>query len=98
MSTRYYCIAEWLLFVYCMHVCELHCYCSNNAFDTAKQTHYKLYSLMNTLLSISSNPIPVKAILAYLGKVQDELRLPLCSLDSGKKHTLIKIYKDYFNG
>ena len=30
MSTRYYCI-EWLLFVYCMHVCELHCYCSNNS-------------------------------------------------------------------
>ena len=30
MSTRYYCI-EWLLFVYWLHVCELHCYCSNNS-------------------------------------------------------------------
>ena len=71
--------------------------CSSNIFDTAKQTHYKLYHLMNALLSISSNPIPVKAILAYLGKVQEELRLPLCSLDSDKKYALIKIYENCLN-
>ena len=68
--------------------------CSNNVLDTAKRTHYKLYHLMNALLSISSNPIPVKAILAYLGKVHEELRLPLCSIDSDKKHILIKIYEN----
>ena len=71
--------------------------CSNSDFNSAKQMHYKLYHLMNALLSISSNPIPIKTILAYLGKIKEELRLPLCSLDSDKKHTLIKIYENSLN-
>ena len=68
--------------------------CFTNNFEAAKQSHYKLYNFMNELLSISSNPIPVKTILAYMGKIKEELRLPLCQLDNSKKQKLIKIYNN----
>ena len=71
--------------------------CINNNFIHAKQIHYKLNNFMNALLSVSSNPIPVKTILAYLGKIKEEFRLPLCSLGADAKRTLIQIYKDYLN-
>jgi len=71
--------------------------CVNNNFIHARQIHYKLNNFMNALLSISSNPIPVKTILAYLGKIKEEFRLPLCSIESDAKRTLIQIYEDYLN-
>ncbi|MBY0580877.1 MAG: 4-hydroxy-tetrahydrodipicolinate synthase [Rickettsiales bacterium] len=68
--------------------------CLTNNFEAAKQSHYKLYNFMKVLLSISSNPIPVKTILAHIGKIKEEFRLPLCQLGSDDKQKLIKIYTE----
>ena len=49
---------------------------------------------MKALLSISSNPIPVKTILAHIGQIKEEFRLPLCQLGCDDKQKLIKIYTE----
>ena len=68
--------------------------CFTNNFEAARQSHYKLYNFMNALLSISSNPIPVKTILAHMGKIKEEFRLPLGRLEDSNKQKLIKIYNE----
>jgi 4-hydroxy-tetrahydrodipicolinate synthase len=68
--------------------------CFTNNFEAAKQSHYKLYNFMKALLSISSNPIPVKTILAHIGQIKEEFRLPLCQLGGDDKQKLIKIYNE----
>lgn len=48
----------------------------------AQQMHLKLFPLCRDLLSIATNPIPVKAAMAELGRDTGELRLPMTPLDS----------------
>ncbi|WPX96310.1 4-hydroxy-tetrahydrodipicolinate synthase [Candidatus Bandiella euplotis] len=67
-------------------------------FDSAKKRHYKLYNLMISLLSLSSNPIPIKSLLAYLGKIQEEFRLPLCSMSEEAREELVKHYEESISG
>lgn len=66
-------------------------------FNAAKSIHYKLHDLMKILLSVSSNPIPVKTILSHLGKIKEEFRLPLCKLSTNQKDILIKSYEQHSN-
>lgn len=72
--------------------------CFTNNFEAAKQSHFKLLKFMNALLSVSSNPIPVKTVLAYMEKIQEEFRLPLHKLDTKKKNEIIQIYEECSNG
>jgi 4-hydroxy-tetrahydrodipicolinate synthase len=44
--------------------------------------HRKLFTLCRDMLSVATNPIPVKAALKLLGRDSGELRLPLCPLDA----------------
>ena len=46
---------------------------------TARAINERLMAL-HTKLFVEANPIPVKWALATMGLIQDELRLPLCSL------------------
>ena len=71
---------------------------SNGNFDIARRHHYRLYDLMKALLSIASNPIPVKTLMAHLGKIQEEFRLPICRMGKKERNTLIKVYQEYING
>ncbi len=48
----------------------------------AQQMHLKLFPLCRDLLSIATNPIPVKAAMAELGRDTGELRLPMTPLDA----------------
>jgi 4-hydroxy-tetrahydrodipicolinate synthase len=64
-------------------------------FDAAKKAHYKLYNIMNALLSVSSNPIPVKTLLAHFGQIQEEFRLPLCRIGEEGRKELLKVYQEY---
>merc|ERR1712023_251713 len=73
-------------------------YCHNGEFITARRIHYKVMSFLQSLFSISTNPIPIKSLLAYLNKIKEEFRLPLCALEVIEKEKLIKIYKEYLNG
>ena len=48
-------------------------------YELARTLHYKLTPLFNALF-LETNPIPVKAALAMMGKMSEEVRLPLTSL------------------
>lgn len=47
-----------------------------NDWETARQIHYKSFGLTEALF-LETNPIPVKAALAMMGIISDEIRLPL---------------------
>jgi 4-hydroxy-tetrahydrodipicolinate synthase len=51
--------------------------------DIAKsqQLHAKLFALCHNLLSLSTNPIPIKAAMQMLGRDTGHLRLPMTPLD-----------------
>ena len=48
----------------------------------AQQWHLRLFSLCRDLLSLATNPIPIKAAMQLLGRDTGELRLPMTSLDA----------------
>ncbi len=48
----------------------------------AQAWHTKLFTLCRDLLSLSTNPIPIKAAMAMLGRDTGELRLPMTPLDA----------------
>ncbi len=57
--------------------------------EKARHLHYKLQELHRTLF-IDVNPTPVKAALALMGKMDSEIRLPLCKLSENHVPTLKK--------
>ena len=48
-------------------------------YEQARTIHYKLTPLFSALF-LETNPIPVKVALAMMGKMSEEVRLPLTSL------------------
>ncbi|WP_447975152.1 4-hydroxy-tetrahydrodipicolinate synthase [Nitrospira sp. Kam-Ns4a] len=63
-------------------------------YDEARRLHAKLYPLF-TALFLETNPIPVKEALALMGKIDGELRLPLCPLSSENRDKLTRVLKEY---
>ncbi|MGB0911185.1 MAG: 4-hydroxy-tetrahydrodipicolinate synthase [Nitrospirales bacterium] len=61
-------------------------------YDEARTLHYKLAPLFAALF-YETNPIPVKAALAKMGKIQDELRLPLTSISPQNQDKLFQVMK-----
>jgi 4-hydroxy-tetrahydrodipicolinate synthase len=51
----------------------------NGDYERARTLHFKLTPLFNALF-LETNPIPVKAALAMMGKMSEEVRLPLTPL------------------
>jgi 4-hydroxy-tetrahydrodipicolinate synthase len=64
-------------------------------FVSARRWHKKLYTLSKNLLSLSTNPIPIKSAMAMLDMASDELRLPMVPMEQSKKAILRKGLKDY---
>jgi len=62
--------------------------------ERAKELFYKLFPLCQAMF-YETNPIPVKTSLVLMGKVQDELRLPLTPMASVNLERLKKALKDY---
>lgn len=62
---------------------------------SARQWHKKLFALSKNMLTLASNPIPIKAAMAMLDMASEELRLPMTPLEDSKKETLRKALKDY---
>ena len=52
----------------------------------------KLLPLINALFS-EVNPIPIKALLSYMGICHEEYRLPLCKMNPNLKNELFEKYK-----
>jgi 4-hydroxy-tetrahydrodipicolinate synthase len=48
----------------------------------AQQWHRKLFPLCRDMLSVATNPIPLKAAMKLLGRGTGEMRLPMCPLDA----------------
>ena len=61
----------------------------------AQQLHLKLFPLCRDLLSIATNPIPVKAAMAELGRDTGELRLPMTALDAEQLKFLKQTIETY---
>ena len=62
---------------------------------SARQWHKKLFSLSKNLLSLATNPIPIKAALSMMNMASDEMRLPMVGLEPGKKQLLRQALTDY---
>ncbi|MCF7955310.1 MAG: 4-hydroxy-tetrahydrodipicolinate synthase [Phycisphaerae bacterium] len=62
---------------------------------SARKWHHKLFTLSKSLLSMSTNPIPIKAAMEILDMAPGEMRLPMTPLSEAKKVLLKKILKDY---
>ncbi|HOK07004.1 MAG TPA: 4-hydroxy-tetrahydrodipicolinate synthase [Syntrophales bacterium] len=63
-------------------------------YQKAKELHFKMVPLVD-MLFIETNPVPVKAALAMMGKIEYEVRLPLCKLSAGNYEKLKKAMTDY---
>ena len=71
-----------------------------DAFDAgdlarARTLHHKLFALGRDLLGLASNPIPIKAALAMLGRDTGEVRLPLVPLEPALATKLARVLTAY---
>lgn len=62
---------------------------------SARQWHKKLFMLCKSMLTLATNPIPIKAAMAMLNMASEELRLPMTPLEENKKVILKQTLKDY---
>src|SRR5436190_7538994 len=62
----------------------------SNDWDTARKIHRKYLALMQANF-IESNPLPVKAVLAMMGKIEEVYRLPLLPMRRDTRSRLQKI-------
>ena len=60
----------------------------------ARALHYRMSPLIDALF-IETNPIPVKAALSLMGKIDYELRLPLCRMLPKNEESLKKAMQAY---
>ncbi|MCK5679661.1 4-hydroxy-tetrahydrodipicolinate synthase [bacterium] len=63
-------------------------------FSEAQRLHRHLQKLCATLF-IETNPVPVKTAVAMMGKIEDELRLPLSPLTPGNRDRLAQVLREY---
>jgi 4-hydroxy-tetrahydrodipicolinate synthase len=61
--------------------------------DEARQLHFKLSPLFAALF-YETNPIPVKEALGMMGKIDPELRLPLCAMGTDNRNQLARVMKE----
>ncbi len=62
--------------------------------EAARRLHFKLEPL-NKAMFLETNPIPVKTALSMMGKIKEELRLPLCPMSTENREKLKKSLIDY---
>ncbi|NBC10328.1 MAG: 4-hydroxy-tetrahydrodipicolinate synthase [Planctomycetes bacterium] len=63
-------------------------------FEQARTLHLELFGLCKGMLTLSTNPIPIKAAMALAGLDTGELRLPLYPLDDASTAKLEKLLSD----
>jgi 4-hydroxy-tetrahydrodipicolinate synthase len=68
--------------------------CKAGDFAGARELHHRMTPLIDALF-VETNPVPVKAALAMMGMIDDEVRLPLSGLSAGSQKTLRKAMIDY---
>lgn len=71
-----------------------------SAYDAGKpaealQWHRRLFPLCRDMLSVATNPIPVKTAMKLLGRGNGELRLPMCPLDAPGEARIAQTLRAY---
>jgi len=61
--------------------------------EEARRIHFQLSPLFAALF-YETNPIPVKEALGMMGKIDPELRLPLCPMAQDTRDKLVRVLKD----
>jgi 4-hydroxy-tetrahydrodipicolinate synthase len=62
--------------------------------EKARALHFRMSPLIDAIF-IETNPIPVKTALAMMGKIDGELRLPLCPMTEKNEAVLKKVMQEY---
>ncbi|MDY0187358.1 MAG: 4-hydroxy-tetrahydrodipicolinate synthase [Syntrophus sp. (in: bacteria)] len=60
----------------------------------ARELHDRMVSLIDALF-LETNPVPVKAALAMMGKMSADVRLPLCRMSEGNLERLRQAMRNY---
>lgn len=63
-------------------------------FAAARAAHRALFPLMRGLLSLETNPIPIKTALALRGLCREEFRLPMCPLAAENRDRLERLLQE----
>lgn len=61
--------------------------------EESRRLHFRLSPLFAALF-YETNPIPVKEALGMMGKIDPELRLPLCAMGADTREKLVQVLKD----
>jgi 4-hydroxy-tetrahydrodipicolinate synthase len=62
-------------------------------FAHAREIHYRMLPLMRALF-VETNPIPIKQACAFMGRCQNEVRLPLVPMTAGPAERLRGVMKE----
>jgi 4-hydroxy-tetrahydrodipicolinate synthase len=62
---------------------------------TAQHWHIKTFTLARSLLSLETNPIPIKTAMAIRGMCAEEFRLPLCPMSAANREKLVAALEAY---
>lgn len=74
-------------------VANMYGMCVNGDLKGARAEHHALFPLSQAMF-IESNPIPVKTALAKMGKMSEEMRLPLCAISDEDDKKLTRILQE----
>ncbi len=69
-------------------------YCLEGNYAAARECHHKLFPLCKGMF-LETNPIPVKTAMKLLGKINGEMRMPLCEMTKDHENQLISTLKNY---
>lgn len=69
--------------------------CLRGDYGEALSIQKKYYPLMRGLMTLDTNPVPIKEAVALQGRMSDEFRLPLVGLAPDRKEQLIRLLKQY---
>ena len=64
-------------------------------FSSALKWHKKLFALSKNILSLATNPIPIKAAMAMLNMAPEEMRLPMVPMEDATKAILKQTLEEY---
>ncbi len=64
-------------------------------FVSALKWHKKLFPLSKGMLTLATNPIPIKAAMALLNMAPEEMRLPMTPMEESKKTILRQTLQEY---
>lgn len=74
-------------------VCKLPNAALAGDFEAARKVHFELFELAKGMLSLETNPIPIKSAMAMLGMDSGEFRLPLTPLADANRQKLEALLK-----